>query len=115
MGRIFYGTSGEAIEIEDGLLAHVQTVAITKLRRGESFCVSWMSARGRGRETVWVQPSIPIRFVTDEDAVGGLDRDLLTRLMDAANSHHGLDLSSEPSPGRELVSDATQGSLSRAA
>ncbi|WP_455644233.1 DUF7882 family protein [Microbacterium barkeri] len=34
MGRIFYGTSDQAIEIEDRLLAHVQAVVITKLRRG---------------------------------------------------------------------------------
>ena len=115
MGRMFYGTSSEAIEIEDRLLAHVQTVTITKLRRGESFCMSWTSTNGHGRETVWVQPSIPIRFVTDEDAAGDFDRDLLTRLMDAANSHRGLDLSSEKPPGLELVRDAARGPMSRAA
>lgn len=92
MGKMFYGMSDQAIEIEDRLLAHVQSVVLTKLRRGESFSLSWQHSGG-GRETVWVHSSIPFRIVLDEVDQVPLSREVLVRLVEAANSNHGLDLS----------------------
>lgn len=91
MGRIFYGTSDQAIEIEGRLLAHVQAVVITKLRRGESFSLTCRAADG-SRETMWVNSAIPIRIVLDEETDGRLDRELLVQLVEAANSNRGLDV-----------------------
>ena len=41
MGYLFYGNTAEPIEIPDRLLAHLKVVVATKLRRSESFTLSW--------------------------------------------------------------------------
>ncbi|MDN3310437.1 hypothetical protein QWJ90_05810 [Microbacterium oryzae] len=92
MGKMFYGMSDQPIEIEDRLLAHVQSVVLTKLRRGESFSLSWQHSQG-GRETIWVHSAIPFRIILDEVEQVPLNREILVRLVEAANSNHGLDLS----------------------
>lgn len=91
MGTMFYGTSEQAIEVDDALLEHVQKVTLTKLRRGESFSMSWKDDDGR-RETVWVHAALMLRFAIEEES-GRLDGDLLRHLMDSANSNRGMDLS----------------------
>ncbi|MDF2920862.1 MAG: hypothetical protein K0S70_5080 [Microbacterium sp.] len=64
MGNLFYATSTESIEIPDRLLSHIKVVVTTKLRRSESFTLSWTHVDGTpGRSTLWLQPSIPLRFV----------------------------------------------------
>ena len=65
MGLLFYGSSERPIRIPDRVLAHVKVVIATKLRRGESFTMSWRHPEGEegGRSTIWIQPSIPLRFV----------------------------------------------------
>ena len=65
MGTIYYGGSATPIHIEDRALAHLKVVISTKLRRDESFTVSWRHPedQARGRSTLWVHPSIPLRFV----------------------------------------------------
>jgi len=79
-------------EIPDRILAHVKLVATTKLRRGESFTMTWRHAAGGpdGRTSIWMQPSIPLRFVFDEPEQERLDPDLLHSLANAANSANGL-------------------------
>jgi len=94
MAKLFYGTTPEPIVIDDRLLAHVKVVAATKLRRGESFTLSW-THRGDepvGRTTIWLQPAIPLRFVFDSEIPESLDQDLLKRLANDANSSRGLSL-----------------------
>ena len=44
MGKIFYGGAATPIEIEDRALAHLKVVIATKLRRGESFTLSLLTA-----------------------------------------------------------------------
>jgi len=65
VGTIFYGGSATPIHIEDRALAHLKVVIATKLRRHESFTVSWRHPDGEpvGRSTIWLHPSIPLRFV----------------------------------------------------
>ncbi|WP_460772606.1 DUF7882 family protein [Microbacterium sp. GXF7504] len=83
MGKLFYGTNSAPIEIPDRLLAHVKVVMATKLRRGEAFTLSWTTAQGR--ESIWVQQSIPMRFVFSSPEPETLDPELLTSLAKAAN------------------------------
>jgi hypothetical protein len=95
MGKLFYGTSEQVVEVDDMLLAHVQKVIITKLRRGESFPLTWKTATG-GRETLWVHASLLLRFALDcDEASERSDAQLLRHLADAANSHHGMDLTDD--------------------
>jgi hypothetical protein len=96
MGSLYYGDDREPIEIEDRLLAHVKVVVATKLRRNESFTMSWRHASGAsGRSTIWVQPSIPLRFVFDSADAESLDPALLTSLANSANSSGGMSITLE--------------------
>lgn len=101
MGVLFYGDGSEPIEVPDRLLAHVKTVIATKLRRNESFTLSWRHGSGErvGRSTIWLQPSIPLRFVFDSAEAEALDPELLTSLANGANSAGGMILPTDaPSP-----------------
>jgi hypothetical protein len=92
MGHLYYGNTAEPIEIPDRLLAHLKVVVATKLRRSESFTLSWRHPEDipGGRTTIWMQPSIPLRFVFQTESESALDRELLTRLAAASNSSAGL-------------------------
>jgi len=125
MAKLFYGTTTEPIRIDDRILAHVKVVAATKLRRGESFTLSWVHGADEpaGRSTIWLQPSIPLRFVFDSEQPETLDQDLLKRMANDANSSRGLSLdialetapaSSEAAPSAARATKAAR-SLARAA
>ncbi|WP_022880310.1 hypothetical protein [Microbacterium sp. B19] len=60
MGLLFYGSSERPIRIPDRVLAHVKVVIATKLRRGESFTMSWRHPDGEegGRSTIWIQQPV---------------------------------------------------------
>ncbi|MFJ4037400.1 hypothetical protein ACIPVB_04900 [Microbacterium sp. NPDC090007] len=98
MAKLFYGTTAEPIVIDDRMLAHVKVVAATKLRRGESFTLSWVHGDDEpiGRSTIWLQPSIPLRFVFDSEQPEALDQNLLKRMANDANSSRGLSLDIDP-------------------
>ena len=96
MGSLYYGDDRDPIEIDDRLLAHVKVVMATKLRRNESFTLSWRHAAGTpGRSTIWVQPSIPLRFVFDSAEAESLDPALLSSLANSANSSGGMSITVE--------------------
>jgi len=85
--------------MEDRALAHLKVVIATKLRRGESFTLSWTHTDGSepGRSTVWLHPSIPLRFVFDDPEPTMLSRAWIEELAASANSSGGLMLVAEPS------------------
>lgn len=97
MGTIYYGGSATPIHIEDRALAHLKVVIATKLRRGESFTVSWRHPEdeARGRSTIWLHPSIPLRFVFDDPEPAQLSRDWIEDLAMSANSSGGINLVAE--------------------
>jgi hypothetical protein len=90
MANLYYGAQPAPIEIPDYLLAHVKVVIATKLRRNESFMMSWSHADGSGRSSIWIQPSIPLRFVFESAEMPQLDRTLLASLAASATSNSGL-------------------------
>ncbi|GAA1664789.1 hypothetical protein [Microbacterium lacus] len=91
MGYLFYGNTAEPIEIPDRLLAHIKVVIATKLRRSESFTLTWRHTEDipGGRSTIWLQPAIPLRFVFTSESET-LDHELLARFAQASNSSQGL-------------------------
>lgn len=97
MGTIYYGGSATPIHIEDRALAHLKVVVATKLRRGESFTLSWRHPddEPRGRSTIWLHPSIPLRFVFDEPDPPELSRQWLEEMSQTANSSGGIQLVAE--------------------
>ena len=94
VGTIYYGGSATPIHIEDRALAHLKVVIATKLRRNESFTVSWQHPddQPRGRSTLWLHPSIPLRFVFDDPEPAELSRAWIEELANSANSSGGISL-----------------------
>jgi hypothetical protein len=92
VGTLYYGDSGTPIGIEDQALAHLKVAIVTKLRRGESFTVSWLHAddQPRGRSTLWLHHTIPLRFVFDDVEPPELSREWIEDLMRSANSTGGV-------------------------
>ena len=91
MGFMMYDSSTR-IDFEDRVLAHVEVVVISKLRRHESFAMTWREAlaAGSGRSTIWVDPSIPLRFRYDGSRPPSLSREWVDRLAESASSSSGL-------------------------
>jgi hypothetical protein len=77
---------------------HLQVVIGSKLRRGESFFLSWNdpSSIGAGRSSVWLHPSIPLFFKYYGSKTPTINRAWVDALTISANSGHGLLLSTEP-------------------
>jgi len=94
VGTIYYGGSATPIQIDDRALAHLKVVIATKLRRDESFTVSWVHPedQARGRSTLWIHPSIPLRFVFDNPEPEELSREWIDELASSANSSGGITL-----------------------
>ncbi|MCI9858654.1 DUF7882 family protein [Microbacterium proteolyticum] len=127
MGHLYYGTSTESIRIPDRLLSHLKVVATTKLRRSESFTLSWAHVDGTpGRSTLWLQPAIPLRFVFDSAEPESLDAATLKSMADMAGSSAGLivDLDADiptaevgprPAPARSTERSGRRAALSAAA
>jgi hypothetical protein len=92
MAQLYYGAETRPAEIPDHVLAHVKVLAATKLRRGESFMLTWRHGEdpARGRTSVWMQPSIPLRFVFDGPEPETLDREYLRTLAEEAMSSRGV-------------------------
>lgn len=92
MGTLHYGASGEAIEMPDRILAHLKVLVSTKLRRNESFSLSWdrLTDGTVERSSIWLHCSIPLQFKMDAEAAKQLDRSYLQQLADQANSSAGV-------------------------
>lgn len=100
MGKLIYGTGRKEIEFEDRTLAHLKVVIITKLRRSESFTLSWQHGmeNGSGRSTVWIHPTIPLEFVFHGNRTPQLNREWVEHLLHSANTAEGLRMIPEPEP-----------------
>ncbi|WP_102191581.1 hypothetical protein [Microbacterium aurantiacum] len=94
MGMLYYGGTADPVQIEDRALAHLKVVIATKLRRNESFTLSWSHPSGHtpGRSTIWLHPSIPLRFVFDEPEPPPLSAELIQAMANSANSTGGIAL-----------------------
>jgi len=92
------------VEIEDRSLAHLRSVILAKLRRGESFAFSWEvpAEQGSGRNSIWLGPDIPIVFEFFDAREPRLNPLWLRELTRAANSPAGLSLVPEPT-GADLT------------
>ena len=100
MGKLFYGSSGAAIEFDDRTLAHLQLVMGAKLRRHEAFFCSWRDSAeaGSGRTSIWIEGSIALYFSFDGAERQSVNRAWLEELTKSANSPQGLFLIPEPRP-----------------
>jgi hypothetical protein len=95
MGKLIYGSS--IYELDDRVLAHLQTVVTMKLRRRENFFVSWRNpaAVGSGRQSVWFDNGIHIAFEYDGSRVPAVNREWVEAMAASAHSNFGLQLTDE--------------------
>ena len=96
MGHLKY--DNERFEFDDRLLAHLQIVISSKLRRSESFFLSWIAATevGSGRHAIWIDTGVPIHITYFGSRPPAINRQWVEDLATAANSTAGLVLMEEP-------------------
>jgi hypothetical protein len=90
MGTLKY--DGTSVEFDDLMLAHVQIVVIQKLRRQESFQLTWREpeAIGGGHTAIWLHPVSDITFHFTKSDKLTIDKNWLQSLMESANSPRGM-------------------------
>ncbi|WP_158864947.1 DUF7882 family protein [Leifsonia sp. AG29] len=92
MGTLIYD-GADGFTFDDRVLAHLQAVISTKLRRREGFLLIWndrTTAPGGTLRSIWLDPSISVQFVFSGSDLPELNRDWLTILTERANSNGGL-------------------------
>lgn len=104
MGSLTYDRV--TVEFDDRILAHLQIVIVQKLRRGESFLLSWRNAAevGDGRSSAWLHPAIPLYFKFSGGQPPTINPLWLAQLTRSANSSQGLVATGE----ERAMSDADQ-------
>ncbi|MCU1546893.1 MAG: hypothetical protein JWP30_1993 [Homoserinimonas sp.] len=109
MGTLTYGTT--VFEFEDRLLAHLKIVIVQKLRRRESFLLSWQEPleTGGGRSSIWISEAAIMHFRFNGSRSPALNREWLDRLMVASYTGNGLVVhelpeSVEPTPASRASS-----------
>lgn len=97
MGTLTYD-SKLVVTLDDRVLAHLQAVIWSKLRRGEQFAFTWTDPMrsGLGRTSVWLSPSIPLAFEYFGSRVPRLNPAWIDALTKSANSPAGLTVVPEP-------------------
>lgn len=97
MGTLTYD-SKVTVSFDDRILAHLQVVIWSKLRRGEQFAFTWTDPMrsGLGRTSVWLSPNISVVFEYFGGRQPRLNPAWLEALTKAANSPNGLTLVPEP-------------------
>ncbi len=98
MGTLTYN-SKLTVSLDDRVLAHLQAVMWSKLRRGEYFSFTWTGAAsgGIGRTSVWMAPSIPVEIEFFGGRAPKLNPAWIQVLAKSANSAGGLTILPEPS------------------
>lgn len=99
MGKLLYGSMKSEIALDDRVLAHLQAVISSKMRRGEGFFLNWKDdpAIGDGHSACWIGPGIPLFFKYFGSKPAELNRQWLEQLTMSANSNGGLQLTDESS------------------
>jgi hypothetical protein len=90
MGTLQY--DGVRVEFDDRLLAHLQIVIVQKVRRGESFLMSWRDAAetGAGHSAIWIHPAQNLYFKFVGSRSPAINPEWLQQLTLSANSARGL-------------------------
>ncbi len=101
MGKLLYGDSQVEIQFDDRALAHLQIVIGAKLRRRESFFLTWKDdpSVGDGRSSIWIDAAIPLYFKYFGSRMPEINRDWLELLTQSSHSSQGLQLVEEPFAG----------------
>lgn len=98
MGKLVYGPQALEIDFDDRLLAHLKIAMLTKLRRNESFSLSWTEpeSSGYGRSSIWVHPTTPLHFRFYGSKRPALNRAWVETLVAGANNTGEMTVVPEP-------------------
>jgi len=98
MGSLEYNSSRPPIDVDDETLAYLKIVIGTKLRRNESFMMTWLSQAdsSTGRLTIWMHPSIPLIFSFDDPTMHTIEPRRVERMMEHLNARGELVLDQLP-------------------
>ena len=101
MGYLTYDGGTAEVQLDDRVLAHLQIVIISKIRRQESFVFSWKepASAGDGRSSVWIHPTVSLRFSFAGSRPPTINPRWIAVLTESANSGQGLQLLPEPPVG----------------
>jgi hypothetical protein len=88
----------EEFELDDRILAHMQVVISTKLRRAENFFLSWSIAasNGSGRHAIWIDNGVPLHITFSGSKVPTLNREWIEAMILNAAASGGVQLTDEP-------------------
>ncbi|HEV7951214.1 MAG TPA: ATP-dependent DNA ligase [Glaciihabitans sp.] len=96
MGAIIYGAVAR-LPMDDRTLAHAHVVIGEKLRRRESFFLSWTDSKiGGGRHSIWISSAVPLHFDYSTTKIHKINPRWLRLLMLSADSAHGMWIVDEP-------------------
>ncbi len=97
MGSLTYEQSVK-VDFDDRVLAHLQVVIGSKLRRGEAFFLSWRdeASLGDGRTSIWLNPRCALVFKYFGSRPPRLNAAWVDALADTANAPSGLYVVPEP-------------------
>jgi hypothetical protein len=97
MGTFTYD-SRVTVSFDDRVLAHLQAVIWSKLRRSETFAFTWTDPMrsGMGRTSVWLSPHVPLAFEYFGSRQPRLNPAWIELLTKASNSPGGLTIVPEP-------------------
>ena len=98
MGFLFYGNSAYAVEIDDRPLAHLKIAVLTLLRANRSIAFSFErpADKGSGRETLWINPSIEIRFRFNGSRPPRINEAWVRAIIASAEAPTGMRMVAEP-------------------
>jgi hypothetical protein len=108
MGTMLYGSPPSEVPIDDRTLAHLKVVIVSKLRRNESFLLSWElpPESPEGRRSIWMHPAIPLEFAFEHRDRPELNSQWLEALARTSMGIDGLRIVPEPVIGEEPARDA---------
>ena len=103
MGTISY--DGMIVQVDDRTLTHLQIVIINKLRRGDTFLMSWKDSAdvGSGRSSIWLHPYVLVHFKFNGGRVPTINEKWLAVLTESADSSRGLIVTAEHGDVPDLV------------
>lgn len=73
----------EEFEFDDRLLAHLQIVVSTKLRRAENFFLTWPvpAGAGSGRHALWIDNGVPLHITFAGSRAPQINREWIESLI----------------------------------
>lgn len=95
MGTLRY--DDEEFVFEDRMLAHLQIVISSKLRRSENFFLTWAAPVGSGndRHAIWIDNAIPLHITFSGSRPPQINREWIESLM-ISSATGGVHLAEEP-------------------